>query len=100
MLCLTYLVQNCIPWTYFLSLQLSPPTFPPTQYHLESWAGDGQYRLSHSFNYTEADIQQYYFKPFKAAIRANVTAMSEFFFINVDSKVFSPPRILTFFFSP
>jgi len=44
-------------------------------YSLESWAGDGQYRLSHGYNYSEADIQQYYFLPFIAAIRANVTAM-------------------------
>jgi beta-glucosidase len=43
-------------------------------YHIESFAGDGQYRLSHSFNYTEADIQQYYMRPFRAAIAANVTA--------------------------
>ena len=33
-----------------------------------------EYRLSHSYNYTEADIQQVYFPPFAAAIRANVTA--------------------------
>ena len=44
-------------------------------YHLESWAGDAQYRLSHSFNYTEADIQQTYFPSFKAALQANVTAI-------------------------
>ena len=44
-------------------------------YHLESWAGDAQYRLSHSFNYTEADIQQTYMPAFTAALLANVTAV-------------------------
>lgn len=43
-------------------------------YHLESFAGDSQYRLSHSFNYSETDIQQYYLRPFAAAVQANVTA--------------------------
>ena len=27
-------------------------------YHLESWDGDKQYRLSHSFNYSDTDLQQ------------------------------------------
>jgi beta-glucosidase len=44
-------------------------------YHLESWAGDGQYRLSHSFNVSETDIQQTYLLPFAAAVRANVSAV-------------------------
>ena len=39
-------------------------------YHLESWDGDGQYRLSHSFNYSDTDIAQYYSQPFVAAVRA------------------------------
>jgi beta-glucosidase-like glycosyl hydrolase len=44
-------------------------------YHIESFAGDGQYRLSHSYNYSETDIQQYYLAPFAAAIRADVAAV-------------------------
>jgi beta-glucosidase len=44
-------------------------------YHIESYKGDGQYRLSHSFNVSNADILQYYFVPFKAALLANVTAV-------------------------
>ena len=44
-------------------------------YHIESFAGDGQYRLSHSFNVSDADVLQYYFPPFKAALLANVTAV-------------------------
>jgi beta-glucosidase len=44
-------------------------------YHIESWAGDGQYRLSHSFNVSATDVLQYYFPPFKAALLANVTAV-------------------------
>lgn len=44
-------------------------------YHLESWAGDGQYRLSHSFNVTETDIQQTFLPSFAAAVRANVSAV-------------------------
>jgi beta-glucosidase len=44
-------------------------------YHLESWAGDGQYRLSHSFNVSETDIQQTYLPSFAAAVRANVSAV-------------------------
>ena len=44
-------------------------------YHIESFAGDAQYRLSHSFNYTEADIQQTYMPPFRAAISAKVAAV-------------------------
>ncbi len=51
-----------------------PHPNPRAGYHLESWAGDAQYRLSHSFNYTEADIQQTYYPPFVAALRANVTS--------------------------
>ena len=46
-----------------------------SSYHLESFAGDAQYRLSHSFNVSEADIQQFYFVPFRAALLANVTAV-------------------------
>lgn len=42
---------------------------------MESWAGDGQYRLSHSFNYSETDIQQVYMAPFRAALAANVSAV-------------------------
>jgi beta-glucosidase len=44
-------------------------------YHLESWAGDAQYRLSHSFNYSETDLQQYYMASFRAAMAANVSAI-------------------------
>ena len=44
-------------------------------YHLESWAGNGQYRLSHSFNYSDTDLAQYYLQPFAAAVRANVSAV-------------------------
>jgi len=44
-------------------------------YHIESWDGDGQYRLSHSFNVSRADLLQYYFPPFRAALLANVTAV-------------------------
>jgi beta-glucosidase len=44
-------------------------------YHIESYKGDGQYRLSHSFNVSNVDILQYYFVPFKAALLANVTAV-------------------------
>ena len=44
-------------------------------YHIESFAGDGQYRLSHSFNVSTADMLQYYWPPFRAALRENVTAV-------------------------
>ena len=44
-------------------------------YHLESWDGDGQYRLSHSFNVSETDIQQTFLPSFAAAVRANVSAV-------------------------
>ena len=44
-------------------------------YHIESWAGDGQYRLSHSFNVSTADMLQYYWPPFRAALRADVAAV-------------------------
>ena len=44
-------------------------------YHIESWAGDGQYRLSHSYNYSEVDLQQYYEVPFAAAVAAGVSAV-------------------------
>lgn len=44
-------------------------------YHLESWAGNGQYRLSHSYNYSDTDLAQYYMKPFVAAVRANVSSI-------------------------
>jgi beta-glucosidase-like glycosyl hydrolase len=44
-------------------------------YHIESFAGDGQYRLSHSFNVSMADVLQYYFVPFRAALEANVSAV-------------------------
>lgn len=44
-------------------------------YHIESWAGNGQYRLSHGYNYSDTDIQQYYVKPFAAAVGAGVSAV-------------------------
>ena len=44
-------------------------------YHIESWDGDEQYRLSHSFNYTETDLLQYYLVPFVAAVSANVSSV-------------------------
>lgn len=44
-------------------------------YHLESWDGVDQYRLYHSFNYTEADVAQYYSRPFAAAVTAGVSAV-------------------------
>ena len=44
-------------------------------YHIESYKGDAQYRLSHSFNVSTADILQYYFVPFKAALLENVSAV-------------------------
>jgi beta-glucosidase-like glycosyl hydrolase len=44
-------------------------------YHLDSLGTDGQYRLSHSFNITEADIQQTYLPPFAAAVAANVSSI-------------------------
>jgi beta-glucosidase len=44
-------------------------------YHLESWAGDGQYRLSHSFNYSLADLEQAYLVSFKATVAANVSSI-------------------------
>lgn len=43
-------------------------------YHLESLGTNGQYRLSHSFNVTETDIQQTYLPPFAAAARAGVAS--------------------------
>lgn len=44
-------------------------------YHLESYGNVGQYRLSHSFNVTETDIQQAYFVPFAAALNAGVSSV-------------------------
>ena len=44
-------------------------------YHLESFGTNGQYRLSHSFNVTETDIQQAYFVPFAAALNAGVSSV-------------------------
>ena len=43
--------------------------------HLDSHGSDGQYRLSHSFNLTEADIQQTYLPPFAAAVEAGVSSV-------------------------
>ena len=44
-------------------------------YHIESFDGDGQFRLSHSFNLSDTDIQQYYILPFAAAVEAGVGAV-------------------------
>ena len=42
---------------------------------IEGFNNDHQWRLSHSLNYSETDVQQYYLKPFTAAVRANVSAV-------------------------
>ena len=80
-------LTSALTYAHIRALQFGSMTDTPTYtrliatskhflaYHLESWAGDGQYRLSHSFNVTEADIQQTYFPPFRAALQANVTAV-------------------------
>jgi beta-glucosidase len=69
-------------------LQEAPADSPPSPYkrliatskhwlayHIESFDGDGQFRLSHSFNLSDTDIQQYYILPFAAAVSAGVGAV-------------------------
>ena len=44
-------------------------------YHLDSWDGEASYRVYHSFNYSVADVAQYYARPFAAAVDAGVSAV-------------------------
>jgi beta-glucosidase len=82
------LLTSAITAALVRGLQEAPAGSPPSPYrrmlatskhwlayHIESSHGDGQYRLSHSFNLSDTDIAQYYVKPFAAAVAVNVSAV-------------------------
>ena len=76
-------LSSAMTAAFVSSMQGSDPTYQRVAatskhflaYHVDSSPTEQQYRLFHSYNYSDTDIAQYYIVPFAAAVAANVSAV-------------------------